>query len=257
MSDEDTRSWVFVGGLPFELTEGDVICVFSQYGEVAEINLVRDRETGKSRGFGFIKYEDTRSCELAVDNFSGTTIVGRRITVDYSKNAQAIRKKRPAIVAPETQDDRNDRNREQAIEDIRFDREVERPCKKSDYEHVEGHSYRSDDRERERGRQMSRYNDYPINLPEHHSQRDRHGHRSPSIEKKSHRHRYDYRSRSRSRSRSPPRRHGGKSSYHTSRSESERKKKKEKKSSRSHRRSRSSSRERTSHRHHNKHSRHH
>jgi RNA-binding motif X-linked protein 2 len=40
---------VFIGGLPYELTEGDVICVFSQYGEVVHINLIRDHTTGKSR----------------------------------------------------------------------------------------------------------------------------------------------------------------------------------------------------------------
>jgi RNA-binding motif X-linked protein 2 len=42
-------AWVFIGGLPYELTEGDVICVFSQYGEVVHINLIRDHTTGKSR----------------------------------------------------------------------------------------------------------------------------------------------------------------------------------------------------------------
>lgn len=78
---EETGSWIYAGGLPYELTEGDLICVFSQYGEVLEINLSRDKATGKSRGFCFIKYEDPRSCELAVDNFNETVLVGRRIKV--------------------------------------------------------------------------------------------------------------------------------------------------------------------------------
>ncbi|KAF9418184.1 hypothetical protein BGZ94_009763, partial [Podila epigama] len=63
---------IFVGGLPHHLTEGDVICVFSQYGEVVGINLVRDKETGKSRGFCFLKYLDQRSTVLAVDNMNGS-----------------------------------------------------------------------------------------------------------------------------------------------------------------------------------------
>ncbi|TFK03189.1 RNA-binding motif protein, X-linked 2 [Platysternon megacephalum] len=64
-------AWIFVGGLPYELTEGDIICVFSQYGEIVNINLVRDKKTGKSKGFCFICYEDQRSTILAVDNFNG------------------------------------------------------------------------------------------------------------------------------------------------------------------------------------------
>ncbi|RMC02748.1 hypothetical protein DUI87_19938 [Hirundo rustica rustica] len=76
-------AWIFVGGLHYELTEGDVICVFSQYGEVVNINLVRDKRTGKSKGFCFLCYEDQRSTILAVDNFNGIKIKGRTIRVDH------------------------------------------------------------------------------------------------------------------------------------------------------------------------------
>ncbi|XP_061105739.1 RNA-binding motif protein, X-linked 2 [Conger conger] len=79
-------AWIFIGGFPYELTEGDIICVFSQYGEIANINLVRDKKTGKSKGFCFICYEDQRSTILAVDNFNGIKIKGRTIRVDHVKN---------------------------------------------------------------------------------------------------------------------------------------------------------------------------
>ncbi|KAM6300202.1 RNA-binding motif protein, X-linked 2 [Aegotheles albertisi] len=79
-------AWIFIGGLPYELTEGDVICVFSQYGEVVNINLVRDKKTGKSKGFCFLCYEDQRSTVLAVDNFNGIKIKGRTIRVDHVAN---------------------------------------------------------------------------------------------------------------------------------------------------------------------------
>ncbi|XP_010713459.1 RNA-binding motif protein, X-linked 2, partial [Meleagris gallopavo] len=79
-------AWVFIGGLPYQLTEGDVICVFSQYGEVVNINLVRDKKTGKSKGFCFLCYEDQRSTVLAVDNFNGIKIKGRTIRVDHVAN---------------------------------------------------------------------------------------------------------------------------------------------------------------------------
>ena len=78
-------AWIYVGGLPYKLTEGDVICIFSQFGEIEDIHLVRNDETGKSMGFAFIKYEDWRSTILAVDNMNGVEILGRAINVDHKK----------------------------------------------------------------------------------------------------------------------------------------------------------------------------
>uniref|UniRef100_G1PW36 RNA-binding motif protein, X-linked 2 n=1 Tax=Myotis lucifugus TaxID=59463 RepID=G1PW36_MYOLU len=87
-SEYKDSAWIFLGGLPYELTEGDIICVFSQnrYGEIVNINLVRDKKTGKSKGFCFLCYEDQRSTILAVDNFNGIKIKGRTIRVDHVSN---------------------------------------------------------------------------------------------------------------------------------------------------------------------------
>ncbi|KAK9280302.1 hypothetical protein L1049_013990 [Liquidambar formosana] len=79
-------AYVFVGGIPFDLSEGDLIAVFSQYGEIVDVNLVRDKGTGKSKGFAFIAYEDQRSTNLAVDNLNGAQILGRIIRVDHVTN---------------------------------------------------------------------------------------------------------------------------------------------------------------------------
>jgi len=65
------------------LTEGDVVTIFSQFGEIMDINLPRDKETGKRRGFGFLMYEDQRSTVLAVDNLNGANILGRTLRVDH------------------------------------------------------------------------------------------------------------------------------------------------------------------------------
>ena len=76
-------SWVYAGNLPNNLTEGDVICILSQYGEIEDMHLVRDSDTGKSKGFAFVKYEDARSCVLAVDNLTGSMVLGRTLRVDH------------------------------------------------------------------------------------------------------------------------------------------------------------------------------
>jgi RNA recognition motif-containing protein len=49
--------------------------LFNRYGEIVNINLIRDKSTGKSKGFGFICYEDQRSTILAVDNFNGIKVI--------------------------------------------------------------------------------------------------------------------------------------------------------------------------------------
>ncbi|KAK0717357.1 hypothetical protein B0T26DRAFT_615133, partial [Lasiosphaeria miniovina] len=78
-------AFVYFGGLPYELSEGDVITIFSQFGEPVFLKLARDKETGKSKGFGWLKYEDQRSTDLAVDNLGGAEIAGRLVRVDHAR----------------------------------------------------------------------------------------------------------------------------------------------------------------------------
>ena len=84
-TDYRDTAFINIGGLPFELSEGDIITIFSQFGEPVWIKLARDRETGKSRGFAWIKYEDQRSCDLAVDNLGGATVMDRVLRVDHAR----------------------------------------------------------------------------------------------------------------------------------------------------------------------------
>ena len=82
--DHRGKAWVFVGGLAPKLTEGDVICVFSQFGEVEAFDLIRNKHTGKSKGFGFLKYLDERSTVLPVDNFNGVRLLEHTLSVDHT-----------------------------------------------------------------------------------------------------------------------------------------------------------------------------
>jgi len=76
-------AYVYIGNLPRDLTEGDVITIMSQYGEVMDVHLPRDKLTGKIRGFAFLMYEDQRSTILAVDNLNGAKVLDRTIRVDH------------------------------------------------------------------------------------------------------------------------------------------------------------------------------
>ena len=76
-------SYIYISGFPKEVTEGDLVIVFSQYGEIVDCRIVRDKKTGKSKGFGYICYEDQRSTILAVDNLNGIKIGGNIILVDH------------------------------------------------------------------------------------------------------------------------------------------------------------------------------
>ncbi|KAF6225563.1 hypothetical protein HO133_009563 [Letharia lupina] len=78
-------AYVYIGGLPFDLSEGDILTIFSQFGEPTYINLIRDKESGKSKGFAFLKYEDQRSTDLAVDNLGGASVMGRVLKVDHTR----------------------------------------------------------------------------------------------------------------------------------------------------------------------------
>ncbi|THG93845.1 hypothetical protein EW026_g7502 [Hermanssonia centrifuga] len=91
--DYKDSAYIFIGGLNTELTEGDVITIFSQYGEIMDVNLPRDKNTGKTKGFGFLMYEDQRSTILAVDNLNGATVLERTLRVDHVKNYKQPRAK--------------------------------------------------------------------------------------------------------------------------------------------------------------------
>lgn len=78
-------AYVFVGNVDYRLTEGDVLALMSQYGEIMDINYVRDKKTGKPLGFCFLQYEDQRSTVLAVDNMNGVQLLGRTLRVDHVK----------------------------------------------------------------------------------------------------------------------------------------------------------------------------
>ena len=75
---------IYVGNLPYAITPDEVKGVFSAYGEVAAVRLVRDRETGRAKGFGFVEMEDDVA-QKAISALNGTDFEGRRIRVNFAQ----------------------------------------------------------------------------------------------------------------------------------------------------------------------------
>ncbi|MGB0590315.1 MAG: RNA recognition motif domain-containing protein [Myxococcota bacterium] len=75
-------SKLFVGGLAWATTDGTLKAHFDQCGEVTEAKVITDRETGRSRGFGFVTFTDEESALSAKEQLHGTELDGRTIRVD-------------------------------------------------------------------------------------------------------------------------------------------------------------------------------
>lgn len=75
---------IYVGNLSFRTTEDSLQGLFSNYGEVSEIAVITDRDTGRSRGFAFVTMEDNGARE-AIEALNGTEFEGRHITVNEAR----------------------------------------------------------------------------------------------------------------------------------------------------------------------------
>lgn len=75
---------IYVGNLSFKTTETELETLFSQYGEVNKVNIIQDRETGRSRGFGFVEMESEGASE-AISALDGTDFGGRNLRVNIAR----------------------------------------------------------------------------------------------------------------------------------------------------------------------------
>lgn len=76
---------LFVGGLPYATTDDELKEVFSQYGAVASAKVIMDRETGRSKGFGFVEFENEDEGKEAQKAMDGNEIGGRKVTVNEAR----------------------------------------------------------------------------------------------------------------------------------------------------------------------------
>ncbi len=76
---------IYVGNLSFNATEGDVEHAFSEYGQVNSVNIISDRETGRSRGFGFVEMGDHQAGQEAIEGLNLQQLDGRALTVNEAR----------------------------------------------------------------------------------------------------------------------------------------------------------------------------
>ena len=79
---------LFVGGLPFATTDEELQQAFAAHGTVASASVVKDRETGRSRGFGFVEFESDDEGKAAEKALNGTELGGRTITVNEARSKE-------------------------------------------------------------------------------------------------------------------------------------------------------------------------
>ncbi|HEV2238926.1 MAG TPA: RNA-binding protein [Ktedonobacterales bacterium] len=76
---------IYVGNLPFSATEDQVNQLFAAYGAISEVTLVRDRETGQNKGFGFVQMADDAAARTAIAELNGTTLGDRALRVNEAQ----------------------------------------------------------------------------------------------------------------------------------------------------------------------------
>lgn len=76
---------LYVGNLPYSVDQNSLQETFSQFGTVDSVNVIEDRDTGRSKGFGFVEMSSDSEAQKAIDEMNGTSMDGRQITVNEAR----------------------------------------------------------------------------------------------------------------------------------------------------------------------------
>lgn len=80
---------LYVGSLPYQTNEQDLIEMFEQIGQVSNATVIMDRDTGRSKGFGFVEMANDDEARTAIDRLNGSLLGNRTITVNEARERQA------------------------------------------------------------------------------------------------------------------------------------------------------------------------
>nr|BAH56965.1 AT2G21660 [Arabidopsis thaliana] len=86
MASGDVEYRCFVGGLAWATDDRALETAFAQYGDVIDSKIINDRETGRSRGFGFVTFKDEKAMKDAIEGMNGQDLDGRSITVNEAQS---------------------------------------------------------------------------------------------------------------------------------------------------------------------------
>ena len=76
---------LFVGNLSFQTTESDINAAFETFGSIESVSIITDRDTGRSKGFGFVVMSEEESADKAIAQMNGSQLNGRALTVNEAK----------------------------------------------------------------------------------------------------------------------------------------------------------------------------
>lgn len=79
---------LFVGSLPWAVDDQQLEDLFKDFGTISSAKVIMDRETGRSKGFGFVEFEDDDAAKAAIDKLNGSSLSGRSIIVNEARPLQ-------------------------------------------------------------------------------------------------------------------------------------------------------------------------
>lgn len=85
---------MYVGNLPYNVTEEDLKTLFSEFGEVASVNIITDRYSQQSKGFGFVEMPNNREADTAIKTLNGSKFMGRNIKVNQAEDRRKRRSRK-------------------------------------------------------------------------------------------------------------------------------------------------------------------
>lgn len=98
---------LYVGNLAYSMEEATLQSLFEQYGSVASAALIKDRDTGRAKGFGFVEMDNDDEATAAIDALNGTEIEGRKIIVNEARPQERSNKPRRGGFSGGGRSDRN------------------------------------------------------------------------------------------------------------------------------------------------------
>ena len=86
---------IFVANISFHSTEDDILGLFNEFGTVERVNIVTDRETGRSRGFGFVGMPNEDEAQAAIEALNGAKLQGRTLAINQARPREPQSSRRP------------------------------------------------------------------------------------------------------------------------------------------------------------------